>query len=88
MLDAVVVGLADERFGEQVVAVCQTRSGAPLELEQLRDFCRGKLASYKIPRARGLPRADQALPGGQGGLPVGQRGRAQRGLRRRPAALQ
>ena len=51
VLDAVVVGLEDERFGEQVVAVCQTRSGAPLELEQLRDFCRGKLASYKIPRS-------------------------------------
>ena len=50
VLDAVVVGLEDERFGEQVVAVCQTRSGAPLELEKLRDFCRGKLASYKIPR--------------------------------------
>jgi acyl-CoA synthetase (AMP-forming)/AMP-acid ligase II len=51
VLDAVVVGLADERFGEQVVAVCQTRSGAPLELEILRDFCRGKLAGYKIPRS-------------------------------------
>ncbi len=51
VLDAVVVGLEDERFGEQVVAVCQTRSGTPLELEKLREFCRGKLASYKIPRA-------------------------------------
>lgn len=51
VFDAVVVGLEDERFGEQVVAVCQTRSGAPLELEKLRDFCRGKLASYKIPRS-------------------------------------
>jgi len=50
VLDAVVVGLEDERFGEQVVAVCQTRSGSALELEKLRDFCRGKLAGYKIPR--------------------------------------
>lgn len=50
VLDAVVVGLEDERFGEQVVAVCQTRSGSALELQALRDFCRGKLASYKIPR--------------------------------------
>ena len=50
VLDAVVVGLDDERFGERVVAVCQTRSGVPLELEKLRDFCRGKLAGYKIPR--------------------------------------
>jgi acyl-CoA synthetase (AMP-forming)/AMP-acid ligase II len=36
--------------GERVVAVCQTRSGSTLELETLREFCRGKLASYKIPR--------------------------------------
>jgi acyl-CoA synthetase (AMP-forming)/AMP-acid ligase II len=50
VLDAVVVGLEDDRFGERVVAVCQTRSGSPLELEILREFCRGKLASYKIPR--------------------------------------
>jgi 3-oxocholest-4-en-26-oate---CoA ligase len=51
VLDAVVVGLPDERFGERVVAVCQTRSGDPLVLEELRDFCRNKLASYKIPRS-------------------------------------
>ncbi len=50
VLDAVVVGVEDERFGERVVAVCQTRSGASVDLEKLRDFCRGKLASYKIPR--------------------------------------
>jgi acyl-CoA synthetase (AMP-forming)/AMP-acid ligase II len=50
VLDAVVVGLEDERFGERVVAVCKTRSGAPLQLEKLREFCRGKLAGYKIPR--------------------------------------
>ena len=50
VLDAVVVGLEDPRFGERVVAVCQTRSGAALDLQQLREFCRDKLAGYKIPR--------------------------------------
>jgi acyl-CoA synthetase (AMP-forming)/AMP-acid ligase II len=51
VFDAVVVGLPDERFGQQVVAVCQTRSGTELEVKPLREFCAGKLASYKIPRA-------------------------------------
>jgi acyl-CoA synthetase (AMP-forming)/AMP-acid ligase II len=50
VLDAVVVGVEDARFGERVVAVCQTRSGAALDLAALREFCRGRLAGYKIPR--------------------------------------
>ena len=33
-----------------MVAVVQTRSGAPLDAEALRAFCRGRLAAYKIPR--------------------------------------
>ncbi|MEH6581027.1 MAG: acyl-CoA synthetase [Halioglobus sp.] len=49
--DVVVVGVDNARFGEQVVAVCQTRSGEELDLDSLRAFCRGKLANYKIPRA-------------------------------------
>lgn len=51
VLDAVVVGVDDERFGQSVTAVCQTRSGLDLNLDELRDFCRDKLAGYKIPRA-------------------------------------
>jgi len=50
VLDAVVVGVDDERYGQKVVAVCKTRSGQDLELEELRDFCRDKLAAYKMPR--------------------------------------
>ncbi|MEH6590589.1 MAG: acyl-CoA synthetase [Halioglobus sp.] len=49
--DAVVVGLKDDRYGEIVAVVCQTRSGNELELEELRDFCRQRLANYKMPRA-------------------------------------
>ena len=51
VLDAVVVGVADERYGQKVVAVCQTRSGEDLGLEALRDFLRKRLAPYKLPRA-------------------------------------
>jgi acyl-CoA synthetase (AMP-forming)/AMP-acid ligase II len=50
VLDAVVVGVEDERYGQKVVAVCRTRSGRDLEVDKLRDFCRDKLAAYKMPR--------------------------------------
>jgi acyl-CoA synthetase (AMP-forming)/AMP-acid ligase II len=50
VLDAVVVGLDDERYGQKVVVVCKTRSGRELPLDTLRDFLRHRLAPYKLPR--------------------------------------
>jgi len=50
--DALVVGRADERFGEQVVALVETPSdAAPPSLAALQAHCRGRLAGYKLPRA-------------------------------------
>lgn len=46
--DAVVVGRPSERWGQEVVAILQTT--APVPAERLRDWCRGRLAGYKIPR--------------------------------------
>lgn len=51
LLDVLVVGLDDKKYGQQVVAVCQTRSGETLLLDDLRSFCKTRLANYKIPRA-------------------------------------
>jgi fatty-acyl-CoA synthase len=48
--DAIVVGLADERFGQRVAAVVAPVPGARPTLEELAEFCRGRLAGYKIPR--------------------------------------
>ncbi|WP_067802509.1 acyl-CoA synthetase [Actinomadura formosensis] len=48
--DAVVVGLADERFGQRVAAVVAPRPGATVTLEGLTEHCRGRLAGYKLPR--------------------------------------
>jgi len=50
VFDALVVGAPDPRWGQRVVAVVQTRGGAPLDADALRAFCRGRLAAYKIPR--------------------------------------
>ena len=43
--------MPDERYGEEVCAwvVLQARARA-LDEEELREFCRGKIAHYKIPR--------------------------------------
>jgi fatty-acyl-CoA synthase len=51
VFDAVVVGLPDERFGQQVVALVALRAGAPeLSLDALQQHCRTLLAGYKVPR--------------------------------------
>ncbi len=51
VLDAQVIGVPDERYGEELMAWVQMREGAePLTAEALREFCTGKLAHYKIPR--------------------------------------
>jgi acyl-CoA synthetase (AMP-forming)/AMP-acid ligase II len=50
VFDALVVGVPDERWGERVTAVAQLRSGVEVSLEELADFARSELASYKVPR--------------------------------------
>jgi len=49
--DVQVVGVPDQRFGEELCAWLKMRSGAdPLNAESVRAFCAGKLSHYKIPR--------------------------------------
>lgn len=45
-----IIGLPDERWGEAVSAVVILKSGATLSEEELVQFCRPRLAGYKIPR--------------------------------------
>ncbi|MEU7299989.1 AMP-binding protein [Streptomyces sp. NPDC007206] len=48
--DVQVVGVPHERYGEEVLACVIPQDAAdPLTLEELRAFCRGRLAHYKIP---------------------------------------
>ncbi|MDH5293072.1 MAG: AMP-binding protein [Acidimicrobiia bacterium] len=49
VLDAQVVGVPDERFGEAVVAFIRRTDPALTETE-VREFCRGQIAHFKIPR--------------------------------------
>jgi fatty-acyl-CoA synthase len=49
--DVQVIGVPDEKYGEELMAWIIVRPGAePLTVEQVRDFCQGRLAHYKIPR--------------------------------------
>jgi acyl-CoA synthetase (AMP-forming)/AMP-acid ligase II len=51
VFDAVVVGVADQRWGERVTAVIQIRAGSPVPTaDEVADHCRASLAGYKVPR--------------------------------------
>ena len=51
ILDAQVIGVPDQRYGEELMVWVRLRDGAAeLTAEALREFCSGKLAHYKIPR--------------------------------------
>jgi fatty-acyl-CoA synthase len=48
--DVQVIGVPDERYGEELCAWVRPRAGAALDVGSVRDFCRGRLAHYKVPR--------------------------------------
>ncbi|GAB6059975.1 AMP-binding protein [Desulfonatronum parangueonense] len=48
--DVQVVGVASRKYGEEVGAFIIPKPGVTLTPEEVRDFCRGKIARYKTPR--------------------------------------
>jgi len=48
--DVQVVGVPDPKYGEELCAWIVLRPGERLDAEAVRDFCRGQIAHYKIPR--------------------------------------
>ena len=49
--DVQVIGVPDAKYGEELMAWIVMRPGcAPLTAEQVRAYCQGRLAHYKIPR--------------------------------------
>lgn len=45
-----VVGVPDEKFGEEIAACIRLHEGEQATEEEIRAFCKGNLAHYKIPR--------------------------------------
>jgi fatty-acyl-CoA synthase len=48
--DVQVVGLPDQHYGEEVCAWVRLRSGASLTEDELKCFCKGRIAHFKVPR--------------------------------------
>jgi fatty-acyl-CoA synthase len=48
--DVQVVGVPDLKYGEELCAWVKLRPGSELTAEQVREFCVGKIAHYKVPR--------------------------------------
>ncbi|MCC8436116.1 AMP-binding protein [Brevibacillus sp. M2.1A] len=50
VLDVQIVGIPDAKYGEQVLACIRVKPNETLSEDEVRDYCEGKIAHYKIPR--------------------------------------
>jgi fatty-acyl-CoA synthase len=48
--DVQVIGVPDAKYGEEIMAWVRLREGEAASAEELREYCREKIAHYKIPR--------------------------------------
>ncbi len=48
--DVQVIGVPDVKYGEELCAWVRLRPGSTITAEQVREFCTGRIAHYKIPR--------------------------------------
>lgn len=73
VMDAIVIGAPDDRFGQRVAAIVEARPGreAP-SLESIQEHCRDHMAGYKIPRQlHVVPRIERS-PSGKPDYPWAQ----------------
>ena len=47
--DVQIYGVPDRKYGEQVMAAVKLKEGVTCSEEEIRDFCKGRIANYKIP---------------------------------------
>jgi fatty-acyl-CoA synthase len=50
ILDVQIIGVPSEKFGEEVMAWIKVRKGFTITEEELQDYCKGRIAHYKIPK--------------------------------------
>ncbi|MGM0835210.1 MAG: AMP-binding protein [Bacillota bacterium] len=49
IFDVQIVGVPDEKFGEQVAAFIKVKEGEQLSAEEVKSYCNGKISRFKIP---------------------------------------
>ena len=50
VMDAQVIGVPSEKYGEEIMAWIKPKEGVTLTEEELRDFCKDRIAHYKVPK--------------------------------------
>lgn len=50
IIECYVVGVPDEKLGEEICVFLRIESGKEMNAEKIRDFCKGKMAHFKIPK--------------------------------------
>lgn len=50
VLDVQVVGIPDEKYGEEIMAWVRLKEGERATAEEIRDFCRERISRFKVPR--------------------------------------
>ena len=65
VLEVAVVGVPDEVWGESLKAVVVLKEGEKATEEEIKKFCEGKLAKYKIPRCVEFTSSLPKTPGGK-----------------------
>ena len=50
VVEVQVIGVPDTRYGEEIMAWVQLQDGVALDADDIKEFCRGQIAHYKIPR--------------------------------------
>ena len=48
--DVQVIGVPDQKYGEELCAWVKVREGETISEDEVRDFCKGQIAHYKVPR--------------------------------------
>jgi 3-oxocholest-4-en-26-oate---CoA ligase len=70
VMDAIVVGAPDERFGQRVAAIVEPRPGrAAPSLDAIQDHCRTHVAGYKVPRQLHVVEKIERSPSGKPDYP-------------------
>ncbi|PXW15330.1 fatty-acyl-CoA synthase [Chryseobacterium sp. CBTAP 102] len=50
ILDVQIIGIPSEKLGEEVMAWVKVRKGFTISAEELQEYCKGRIAHYKIPK--------------------------------------